>query len=101
MSFEFQANFDEPLPPASLPRLKNYLVQNTAFDIVRDTGAEFALANRTKTERTWSEEMLIVIDSSRVYLAFHSSNRQERAAFLAAVTKALQHEGIMSTFEEL
>jgi hypothetical protein len=101
MSFEFQPNIDRPLPPASLPRLKDYLVRNTAFDIVRDIGAEFALADRTKNRRVWSEDLLIVIDSNRAYIAFHSLKRDERKAFLTVVTKALGNEGIMAAFEEL
>jgi len=101
MSIEFTANFDQPIPPSSLPRLKDYLVRNTRFDIVRDNGAEFGLADSTRKEHASTEEIAILVDSNRVYVAFHCSTRDERAAFLAVATQALDNVGIISTFEEL
>ena len=95
MSFEFQAKIDQPVPPHSLPRLKNYIVQNTAFDVVRDMGAEFGLTNASKKDCARVEDITVSIDANRVYIAFHSPNRNQREAFLAIATKALEAEELL------
>ena len=82
-------------------RLKNYIVGNTVFDIVRDAGAEFGFADRTKLEHGWDADVAVVIEPGRVYAAFHRATRNERNVFLAVATKALADEGVIATFKEL
>jgi hypothetical protein len=102
MSIEYAAVTHGEPKDEIINRIKAAITNCWRSTIIRDAGREFGLTKIAHSDDVPALELItVVIETNRVYIAFHACSRSERETFLLDIKNAFAQNGFELEFEEL